>query len=250
MNPLIPTPNVLDRAFGHIVLQFKNDPSVLGYRVRTSNSLLNAYGNANGLAGAGTVALFDVQRDQSFISKTIRQRRTGIAGDTTRGQTRACYDPNDFVGLAASVPPDNQLAFMRFQVRTQAAPTFPVTADNTNQSVIVIVPDPMFLSVPKPSLTLSCTAPTLGTAVAGLPAPAGALTFRVPGFAEAIVIINHEAAGGNPLLFASGASQPLARIDAATSVMHGGGMKDEFVFCAAVGTPAFSVLITTFAAAR
>jgi hypothetical protein len=250
MNPLIPTPNILDRAAGHIVLQFKNDPSILGYRVRTSNSLVNAYGTANGLTGVGTVALLDVQRDQSFISKTIRQRRTGISGDTTRGQTRAIYDPNDFVGLAATVPPDNQLAFMRMQVRTTASPTFPVAADNTNQSVILVVQDPMFLSVPRPSLTLSAVAPTLGSAVAGLPAPTGALVFRVPGYAEAIVIINHEAAAGQPLLFASGLSQPLARIDAATSIMHGGGMKDEFVFCAAAGNPAFSVLITTFAAAR
>lgn len=250
MNPLIPTPNILDRAAGHITLQFRNDPNILGYRVRTSNSLVNAYGTANGLAGVGTVALFDVQRDQTSISKVIRQRRTGISGDTTRGQTRATYDPTEFVGVAATVPPDNQLAFMRFQVRTAASPAFPVAADNTNQSVILVVQDPTFLGVPRPSLTLSGIAPTLGTAAAGLPAPTGALVFRVPGFAESIVIINHEAIGGDPLLFASGLSQPLAQIDGGSSIMHGGGMKDEFVFCAATGNPAFSVLITTFGAAR
>lgn len=250
MNPLIPTPNILDRAPGQITLQFRNDPDILGYRVRVANTLTNAYGTANGLAGAGTTALLDVQRDQSFISRTMRQRRTAILGDTTRGQTRAIYDPNEFVGVSAVVPPDNQLAFMRIQVRTRAAPAFPVTADNTNQSVILIVQDPYLNSVSNPTITLSGQCPTLGTAVAGLPAPSGALVFKVPGYGESIVITNHEAAGGNPLFFATGFSQPLARIDPATSIMHQGGMRDELVFCAAAGTPAFSILTTIAASAR
>lgn len=250
MNYLIPTPNILDRAAGQITLQFRNDPNILGYRIRVANSLTNAYGTANGVAGAGTTALLDVQRDQSYISRTMRQRRTAILGDTTRGQTRAIYDPNDFVGISAVVPPDNQLAFMRVQVRTRAAPTFPVAADNTNQSVILIVQDPQLSSVSHPTLTLSGVAPTLATAVAGLPAPAGALVFRVPGFGESIVITNHEAAGGNALFFATGFSQPLARIDPATSIMHQGGMRDELVFCAAAGNPAFSILTTVAVQAR
>ena len=242
MNPLIPTPNILDRAAGQITLQFRNDPTILGYRVRVANSLLNAYGTDNGLAGAGTTALLDVQRDQAFISRVMKQRRTAILGDITRGQTRAIYDPNEFVGLSAVVPPDNRLAFMRVQVRTQAAPVFPVAADNTNQSIICIVPNPLLYSVARPTITLSGTAPTLGTAVAGLPAPAGALVFRVPGFAESVVITNHD--GGQPLLYATGFSQPLARVDFSESIMHQGGMGNEFVFCAAAGVPAFSILMT------
>jgi hypothetical protein len=248
MNPLIPTPNILDRASGQITLQFRNDPDILGYRVRVANSLTNAYGTANGLTGTGTTALLDVQRDQSYVSRTMRQRRTAILGDTTRGQTRAIYDPNEYVGLSAVVPPDNQLAFMRVQVRTRAAPTFPVAADNTNQSFILIVQDPMLSSVPHPTLTLSGLAPTVGTAAPGLPAPAGALVFRVPGYGEAIWITNHDEA--NALFFATGASQPLAQLDGGQAIMHQGGMRDELVICAATGTPAFSILMTVAASAR
>jgi hypothetical protein len=250
MNNLIPTPNILDRAAGQITLQFRNDPDILGYRIRVSNSLTNAYGTDNGLAGVGTVNILDVQRGQAFISRVMRQRKTAILGDTTRGQTRAIYDPTEFVGVAATVPPDNQLAFMRVQVRTVGAPAFPVAADNTNQSVILVVQDPQFSSVSHPTLTLSGLAPTLGAALAGLPAPAGALVFRVPGFGESMWITNHEAAGGNPLFFATGFSQPLARIDPATAIMHQGGMRDELVICAAVGTPAFSILMTCAVPAR
>lgn len=248
MNYLIPTPNILDRAAGHITLQFRNDPDILGYRIRVSNSLVNAYGAANGLAGVGTTALFDVQRDQSYISRTLRQRGTAISGDTTRGQTRATYDPNEFVGLAATVPPDNQLAFLRVQLRTRAAPAFPVAADNTNQSVILVVQDPQLSSVSHPTLTLGSTAPTLGTAVLGLPAPTGALAFRVPGYGESLTITNHDET--NPLFFATGFSQPLAQIDPQMAIMHQGGMRDELVFCAAAGTPLFSVLTTVAVQAR
>lgn len=249
MNPLIPTPNILNRSAGFITLQFRNDPDILGYRVRVADSLTNAYGNANGVAGAGTTAILDISRGQSSLSRAIRIRKTGVMGDTTRGQTRATYDPNEFVGVSAVVPPDNQLAFMRIQVRTTASPAFPGAADNNNQSVILIVQDPMFSSVPQPSITLSGIAPQLA-ATAGLPAPAQALVFKVPGFGDSISITNHEAIGGDPLFYATGFSQPLAQLDGGTSIMHQGGMRDELVICSAAGNPAFSVLMTCIAMAR
>ena len=250
MNPLIPTPNILNRSPGFITLQFRNDPDILGYRILVANSLTNAYGTANGVVGTGPQAILDVDRGRSSISKAIRIRRTGIMGDTTRGQTRATYDPNEFVGLAAQVPPDNQLAFMRVQVRTSASPAFPGAVNNDNQSVILIVQDTIFSSVSRPSITLSGVAPTLASASAGLPAPAQALVFRVPGFGESLTITNHEAAGGNPLFFATGFSQPLMRLDPGVAIMHQGGMRDEMVICAAVGNPAFSILMTCVVNAR
>jgi hypothetical protein len=246
----IPTPNVLDRSKGFMILQYINDPNILGYRVRVANSLNEAYGPFNGLplALTGTTALFDVDRDRTFISKAIRFRRTGISGDITRGQTRAIFDPNEYFGLSAQVPPDSGLWFVRTQIRTVASPAFPIGADNTNQSIILIVQDPEFFSVPRPALTLHGRAPNLAGATPGLPAPPQAMVFGVPAFADAMVITNHDAVF--PLFFAAALDQPLIQVDPLTSISHASGMKDEMVICSTGGNPDFSMLVSTVTGMR
>jgi len=245
----IPIPSVLDRSPGYMLLQFENDASILGYRIRVANSLDNAYGAANGVPGVGTFALtaLDTNRGTTRITKPIRIRRTAISGDTTRGQTRVIFDPNEFFGAAAIVPPDKNLWFIRTQVRTVASPTFPVGADNTNQSIISIIQDPSFFAVPRPALTLYGTAPAIG-ATPGLPAPPQAMIFAVPAFADAIVITNHD--GALPLYFAAATDQPLMQLDPGTSISHASGMKDELVVCGGLGNPEFSIMISTVTGVR
>ena len=250
----IPTPSVLERSKGFMLLQFVNDPNILGYRLRVANSLNEAYGPFNGLPIllAGTTALFDVDRDYTFISKAIRVRGTGISGDTTRGQTRATFDPNEYFGLSPQVPPDSALWFMRTQIRTVAAPAFPTglppQPTPLNQSIISIVQDPDFFSVPRPALTLYGTAPNLAGATPGLPAPPEAMAFGVPAFADAMVLTNHDAVF--PLYFAAALDQPLMQIDPQTSISHASGMKDEMVLCSTGGNPDFSILISTVTGMR
>lgn len=253
---MIPVPSILDRSTGYLTLQWKNDPDILGYRVRVADSLNNAYGPFNGVvptAGAGTEAIFDVSRGQTLRTKAIRLKGTGISGDITRGQTRATYDPNEFFDppTTAVVPPDNQLIFMRIQVRTTANPTFPGgafpgTANAIDQSKILIVQDPRFFEVPRPALTLHGTTPAIAAAVPGLPAPPESLIFGVPAFADAMVISNH---GGDPLYFAASPDQPLMQIDAGTSISHASGMKDELVFVSTANVP-FSVIISSVTGMR
>jgi len=241
MSSGIPIPNILDRAKQFALIQFINNEDILGYRIRVANTLDNAYGAFNGVGGVGTTALFEVLRDRTFISKEIRQKGTAISGDITRGQTRATFDPNEFFGLSPEVPPDNNLWFVRTQVSTVASAAaagsvpagypggvFPGTASGTNQ--------------------LYGTAPSLGTAVPGLPAPQGAMVFGVPAFADAIVITNHDAA--LPLYFAVAEDQPLIQIDPATSISHASGMKDDLVLCSTGGNPNFSLLISTVTGLR
>ena len=258
----IPIPNILERAKQFALLQFINDKDILGYRIRVANSLDNAYGTANGVTGAGTTAIFEVLRDRTFISPVIRKKKTGLSGDITRGQTRATFDPNEYFGLSAVVPPDSYLWFLRVQVSTVATAAvagsvqagypggvFPGTASASDQSKILIMRDPDFQSVPRPALSLYATAPALAGAVPGLPAPPEALVFGVPAFADAIVITNHNAT--DPLFFAVGTDQPLMQIDPATSISHASGMKDDLVFCAAAGdNPNFSLLISTVTGLR
>jgi len=261
MSSGIPIPNILDRARQFAQIQFINNKDLLGYRLRVANSLDNAYGPANGVGGTGTTALFEVLRDRTFISKTIRGKGTGISGDITRGQTRAAFDPNEYFGLSPVVPPDNNLWFLRVQVSTVATAAlagsvqagypggvFPGTATDADQSKILIMRDPDFQSVPRPALSLYGTAPDLGGAVPGLPAPPGAMIFGVPAFADAIVITNHDPAV--PLYFAVAEDQPLIQIDPSTSISHASGMKDDLVLCATGGNPNFSLLISTVTGLR
>jgi len=251
MSSVIPTPNILDRSPGYMLLQFINDPNILGYRIRVAQSLDEAYGPYNGLplGLAGTTALFDVDRGRAFISRAIRLRKTAIAGDTLRGQTRAYFDPNEFFGLSPEVPPDTGLWFVRTQVRTVASPTFPAApATPANQSIITIVQDPEFFSVPRPALSLYGTAPDLAAAAPGLPAPPQAMVFGVPAFADAIVISNHDVAA--PLFFAASLEQPLMQVDPLTTISHASGMKDELVLCSTGGNPNFSLLISTVTGLR
>jgi hypothetical protein len=91
---MIPVPSILDRSKGYMTLQFINDPDILGYRIRVSNSLNNAYGAFNGVGGVGTEAIFDINRGQTLRTKAIRLKGLGVSGDITRGQTRATYDHN------------------------------------------------------------------------------------------------------------------------------------------------------------
>lgn len=207
-----------------MLLQFVNNVDILGYRIRVANTLDNAYGTANGVVGAGTFALtdLDTNRGRTNIQKGVRIRGTGISGDITRGQTRITFDPNAFFGAAPVVPPDNNLWFVRTQVRTVAAPVFPLTATNANHRIISIIQDPEFFAVPRPALSLYGTAPGIA-AVPGLPAPPGAMVFGVPAFADAMVLTNH---GADPLYFAVAMDQPLIQIDAGTSISHASGMKD------------------------
>lgn len=243
MNPLIPIPSVLDRAIGLVTYQFRNDPTILGYRIRVANSLTNAYGTANGVVGAGTTALFDVNRGATFISRALRNRRLPLPQDSVRGQTRGSFDPNEYVGLSAVVPPDNQIAFVRVQVRTAASPTFPVLVDNTTQSEILVVQDATFFTTPSPNLSLSGVAPNLAAAAIGLPAPPGALVFHLPAYGSHMILTNLAAAGGTPILYSLGRGQPLVQINPQVTIFPA-RVEDELVVCANGGNPAFSVLFS------
>lgn len=251
----IPFPNVLERHPGRMLLQFRNNPDILGYRIRVADTLDNAYGTFNGVAGAGTTALFDVQRGRTFISKGLRLKGLGVSGDITRGQTRAHFDPNEFFGLSTEVPPDSGLWFVRVQVATAASGGFPLgfpggafpgTFTASNQSDILIVRTPDFFSVPRPALTLYGTAPDVG-AVAGSPPPPESLVFHVPSFADAMVITNH---GAGSLFYAVGQGLPMALLAAGASISHASGMKDELVIAANGANPNFSILISTVTGTR
>ncbi len=249
MAEFIPIPNILARSKALVTLMFRNQPEILGYRVRVANSLDNAYGPDNGVGGAGTEVLFDVGREEFFRSDTPAVQGKGILDNSRRGQTIAVYDPGDFFNPPTTTvtPPDSQIAFLRVQVRTPGF-DFPATVDNLNQSAICILADPAFFSVPRPALTLGGTAPNLAGAVLGLPPPPEAMLFHVPAFGDAIVIVNLDAA--LPLFVATGRYQPLAQVPPNQSITHASGMKDEIAICANGGNPEFAIFLSVVSGAR
>jgi len=257
----IPIPRVLDRSERFATLQFINEEDILGYRIRVANSLDNAYGPANGVGGVGTTALFDMLRGRATIAKEIRQKGLGVSGDITRGQTRHTFDPNSYFGDSPEVPPDSDLWFLRVQVSTVTSAAiagsvpagfpggvFPGTADQTNQSRIVIMRNPNYQLVPRPALTLYGTAPDLATAQPGLPAPPEAMEISVPAFADGMTVINHD--GADPLLWAPGENLPLMRLDPGARISVTTGMGDTLVVCASGANPTFSIFTSTVTGLR
>lgn len=255
MSSGIPIPNIADRQTNFLRIYWRNDPDILGYRFRVANSLDNAYGGFNGVPGVGTTALFDVARGTSYVSPEIRRKKTAVIGDTTRGQTRAIFDPGEFFGESPEVPADAALWFVRVQVATLATGGFPLgfpggafpgTFTAADQSDILIIQDPTFFTVPRPALTLYGTVPDVG-AVPGLPAPFESLVFHVPAFADAMVLTNH---GPGNLFLAVGRYQPLMLVAAGASFSHTSGMKDEIVLAASGANPTFSMIVSTVTGSR
>lgn len=249
----IPIPNVLYRSPEYAKLQFINDADILGYRIRVADTLDNAYGTFNGVVGTGTTAIFEVLRDQTFISKDIRQKGTGVSGDISRGQTTAQFNPNEYFGLA-NVPPDSNLWFLRVQVSTVATAgaagsvqagfpggVFPGTFSASDQSDILIMQDPNYSVVPRPAMTLAGTAPDVG-ATAGVVAPPEALVFHVPYFADAMVFFN---LGPGTLYISVGRAQPMMAVPSGATFSHTSGMKDEFLIAGGGSNPVFSMIIST-----
>lgn len=251
MAEFLPIPNILDRSPGYAMLMFRNSPDITAYRVRVADSLDNAYGTFNGVAGTGTEPLFDVTRGGFFRSNSVAAAGKGLLDTSRRGQTIAVYDPNDFYNppTTTATPPDVQMAFLRVQVRPTGG-AFPGGATNLNQSSICIMADPEFFSVPRPSLTLGGTAPDLGGAVLGMPPPPEALFFHVPAYGDAMVVVNLEPDGGDPLFISTGRHQPLAQVNANSSVQHASGMKDEIAICANGANPKFAIFLSLVSGQR
>jgi len=249
MAEFLPIPNILDRSPGYAMLMYRNSPDILAYRVRVANSLNNAYGNFNGVAGAGTEVLFDVSRSGFFRSDSLARSGRGISDTSRRGQTIAVYDPNDFFDppTTTAVPPDVQFSFLRTQVRTPGA-AFPGTADNFNQSAICLMANPDFFTVPRPALTLGGTAPSLAGVVLGMPPPPESMVFHVPAYGDAMVVTN--LSGAAPLFISMGRNLPLAQIAPNSSITHASGMKDEIAICGSGANPTFAIFLSLVSGQR
>lgn len=245
-------PMVVERSKNYASLYFRDAPGILRYRVLAARDLNNAYVGQvatprNGVVGlVGTEELFIVHGPGgSYRSHEIRSRGVGLVDESTRGQTRAIYDPDEFFNppTTAAIPPDKDIAFLRVQTAT-------VASGNTfgTEGPILIFQNPSFAVVPRPALTLYGNAPLLATALPGQVPPAGSLEFKVPFYGDSLVITNHDAA--EPLLLSMGFDIPFMQVDTEQSFSHTSGQKDSLILASTAGNPAFSCLISTVQGAR
>jgi len=144
----------------HVVhLGWQNDPIVLGYQVWGHRTVNDAYGNpvGSGVLGAGPVAMFQVDRDGAFRSPTLRRRKTGQIIGSTRGQTHAAFDPEDYV---AALPPDNQWMFLRTQENRIGTGLLTIAGADPCLGPIYCTPPAEFFGMRRPVFTLQGTAPS------------------------------------------------------------------------------------------
>lgn len=241
-------PLIVDRSPNYASIYFTDRPGIGGYRVRAASTLDDAYGPTNGVGGAGTDAMFDVDKGGFFRSRSVRQRGWGVLEESTRGQTRAIFDLDEIraiLGAGTQVPPEGDLAFLRVQTRTPTG-SFPV--GNALEGPILILQNPEWFNVPRPSLSLSGTAPDIAGTVAGGQALPGTMEFRVPAFADSMIFTNHDAV--DPVFLSVGQGIPFMQIDPGETITHTSGMKDSLLIAANGANPTFSVLIATVSGQR
>lgn len=152
---------------------------VAAYQVGAANTLDAAF--------AGTTAMFKVGSwsGSTYRSRGIRERGLGRTQYENRGLVRAVYDPEDFWPLSpATLPHDAHTGYLRVAVVNTAGVVQP-------EGPIFVLPTPGFMSTPRPSLSVTGTAPNVAATATLLP-PSGALHFVLPLFADRVSIQNRD----------------------------------------------------------
>lgn len=173
------TPRLTLRYDRLVELVFRAKREVAAYQVGAANTLDAAF--------AGTTTMFRVGSwsGSTYRSRGIRERGLGRTQYENRGLVRAVYDPEDFWPLSpATLPHDAHTGYLRVAV---------VNADGVVQpeGPIFVVPTPGFLSSPRPSVSLSGTAPNVAASATFLP-PTGAMHIVLPMFSNRVSIQNHD----------------------------------------------------------
>ena len=151
--------------------------------------------------------MFTVQAGLSWRSKDIRERKLGIRMEMNRGLTRTVFNPEEYFVVGGALPHDGEISFVRVEEQNPAG-TF------LSPGPILVMPPPGFFSTPRPSLTLSGTAPSVTVPATGLP-PADAMHIVLPRFCDNIRLQNLSTT--DPLLVSFGLGMPLVSIAPETS---------------------------------
>ena len=186
-------PRLLDRYQNRIEMCIRDPgPDVSAFQFGIADTLDNAFAAPN--------SVFTVKRNGWYRSQSIIRRGWGLSGGSERGLTRVYFDVEDFWQAGGTYPHDGNQFYLRIAEVNAAGVARP-------WGPIVPIPPPMFYDTPRPTMSLSGTAPSVAGLPTGLP-PVGDLAIALPRFSTNIRVRNAEPGGGNTLYFSFDDGQP------------------------------------------
>ena len=216
-------PRLVERHPGIVDLAIRNRDGIFGYRVKGAVDLNTAY--------SGGSSMITVSRSQTFISRTLRQKKIGVVPESNRGLTRITYDPADFA--SATIPGDSDIAFLTVEEEVGGG-TF------LAEGPVLVVPPPGFFSAGRRNLILNGSAPDVAALANNLP-PQTAMRIVFPRYVDTLVIY---ADGTNAIRVSFGQGLQEISIPAGQSMSFGEVGTDEIYLCGQGGASAFRLIST------
>lgn len=246
-NPFLTYAGVLERSVHLAHLYTRSQPEVVGYQVWGHTSVNDAYGNpvGSGVGGAGSAALFQVNRGEFFRSPTLRRKGLAAIPENRKGTTQFAFDPDDYTGVAGvagGLPLEEHWLCLRLQesrggglLNLAGDPAKPVLGP------IYLVPPASAYGMPGPSFTVTGTAPTGTTSTAGLPPVYDEdLLLDTPRpmhlvFSSPLREFTLRNTSGNDMLVSFGPGQPMMTLLTGMDTSLFNGMTKEMVLACPVG---------------
>jgi hypothetical protein len=235
------------RSTGQVNLTLPKSPgnSITHYEVRGAARLNDAYGPVAGVGGFGTLPMFQVPNGGDFRSKAIQMRRLPAIEESSRGLTRAIYDPDDYATpittTASYLPSDEVTSFIRVAAFDHVSGTF------LPEGPIVVIPPYDFFSTKEPIFTLTGKAPNLG--IGAFPPnipdtlPPTVLNFMLPAYSMTLSVVNLDPVGGVPLFVTFHPGMPPTVVMPGEEIGLTGAGSPEFFIAAPSGNPWFTVRV-------
>ena len=179
--------NIRERQPNYIDMSLSKEEGVTQYRIKSANTLNDAYGDAAGVGGEGCVELFTISAGGEFRSSTVKSKKLHVANGAGRDRkvTRMIFDPSDFFDPVDEplIPSDDQLMFMRIGKYSQALDGW-----EDDGPINIILPK-HFLQGVRPVLTLFGNAPAIASTAGAVPTD-DAMHFHLPMFSSSIYVSN------------------------------------------------------------
>lgn len=205
-------PRIVERYPNFVDLAFHNKPGVRAYRVSGANTLNTAF--------TGTTAMFEVTQDTAYRSPGLRRKRLGFLNESTRGLTRALFDPEEFFTVGGTLPHDNQMGFLRVEEQNLAGVWRPA-------GPIMLLPPPTMYGISNPGIPLTGTAPNVAATTTGSP-HADCMHVVFPKAAHMVTVRN--LSGVNALFFGNDPGLPMMEIPVDVESMYIEAGTDTQVF--------------------
>lgn len=234
-------PSVQYRSINKIQVSCPVANGVDKIRFRGAARLIDAYGSAAGVGGAGTLEMFEVAAGACFRSPAIRANRLGVLDENTRSKTFAIWDPDDYrlpIQPAGTpyLPSDENILYLRLQPHSGGV--------YGAEGPIVAIPPYDFFTTSCPVFTCTGQAPNLN--IGAFPAQPdvlmeSALNLLLPAYTATFSLYNCDAAV--PLFFSCAPGMPPSVVWPRSEVTLTGAGAAEVFIAAPNGNPWFSLRV-------